>query len=161
MLRLTKLTDYGILLLTHIAEDETRLFASNDLSNATRIPSPTVSKVLQTLLGAGLLESIRGAKGGYRLARSAAEISVREIIDCFEGDIALTECNLDEGVCDQLSVCATQNNWKRINEAVRGALDNISLKDMTEKDFMPVFSIRKAMPIQSAGSLTKAGCEAV
>jgi len=161
MLRLTKLTDYGILLLTHIAADEARLFASNDLSNATRIPSPTVSKVLQTLLGAGLLESIRGARGGYRLARPASEISVREIIDCFEGDIALTECNLDEGACDQLSVCATQNNWKRINEAVRGALDNISLKDMTEKDFMPVFSIRKGMPIQSVGSLSKAGCEAV
>jgi len=160
MLRLTKLTDYGILLLTHIAADETRLFASNDLSNATRVPSPTVSKVLQTLLGAGLLESIRGAKGGYRLARSSAEISVREIIDCFEGDIALTECNLDDNACDQLSVCATQNNWKRINEAVRGALDNISLKDMTEKDFMPVFSIRKSVPIQSADSLSKAGCGA-
>ena len=160
MLRLTKLTDYGILLLTHIAADETRLFASNDLSNATRVPSPTVSKVLQTLLGAGLLESIRGAKGGYRLARPAAEISVREIIDCFEGGIALTECNLDESSCDQLSVCATQNNWRRINEAVRGALDNISLKDMTEKDFMPVFSIRKGMPIQSADVLTKSGCGA-
>jgi len=161
MLRLTKLTDYGILLLTHMATDETRLYASNDLSNATHIPSPTVSKVLQSLLSVGLLESVRGARGGYRLARASESISVREIIDCFEGDIALTECNLDEGACDQLSVCATQNNWKRINEAVRGALDDISLKDMTKKDFMPVFSIRKAMPIQSAGSLTNSGCEAV
>jgi len=161
MLRLTKLTDYGILLLTHIAADETRLFASNDLSNATRIPSPTVSKVLQALLGAGLLESIRGAKGGYRLARPADQITVREIIDCFEGDIALTECNLDESSCDQLSVCATQNSWKRINEAVRGVLDNISLKDMTEKDFMPVFSMKKAVPISSATASTpSAGCGA-
>jgi len=158
MLRLTKLTDYGILLLTHIAADEARLFASNDLSNATRIPSPTVSKVLQALLGAGLLESIRGAKGGYRLARPADQVSIREIIDCFEGNIALTECNLDDGVCDQLPFCATHNNWKRINEAVRGALDDISLRDMTAKDFMPVFAIRKGIPIGSTGESFKSSC---
>ena len=155
MLRLTKLTDYGILLLTHMAADDTRLFASNDLSNATHIPSPTVSKVLQALLGAGLLESIRGAKGGYRLTRSADEVSVREIIDCFEGHIALTECNMDDGECEQLPFCATQNNWKRINEAVRDALDNISLKDMTQKDFMPIFSMKKVLPISAGRSQSK------
>jgi len=150
MLRLTKLTDYGILLLTHMAEDEERLFASNELSNTTHIPSPTVSKVLQALLGAGLLESIRGARGGYRLARPASEVSVREIISCFEGHIALTECNLDDSDCEQLPFCATQNNWKKINGAVRDALQNISLKDMTEKDFMPVFSMKKVVSINSA-----------
>lgn len=161
MLRLTKLTDYGILLLTHIAADEARLFTSNDLSKATHIPSPTVSKVLQALLGAGLLLSIRGAKGGYRLARPASDVSVREIIDCFEGNIALTECNLDDSECDQLPFCSTQNNWKRINDAVRGALDDISLKDMTEKEFMPVFSIKKVVPINAVGTSTKSTCGAV
>ncbi|NOR40523.1 MAG: SUF system Fe-S cluster assembly regulator [Gammaproteobacteria bacterium] len=160
MLRLTKLTDYGILLLTHIAADDSRLFASNDLSKATHIPSPTVSKVLQALLGAGLLESIRGAKGGYRLSRPAAEVSVREVIDCFEGHIALTECNLDDGECEQLPFCSTQNNWKRINGAVRDALDSISLQDMTEKDFMPVFSMKKAVSISSVDPSSMANSEA-
>lgn len=154
MLRLTKITDYGILLLTHMASEQDRLFASNDLSVATRIPSPTVSKVLQALLGAGVLDSIRGAKGGYRLARPASEISVREIINCFEGNIALTECNLDEGECEQLPFCTTSNNWKRINEAVRDALGSISLKDMTEQDFMPVFSMKKVLPISSIASVS-------
>jgi FeS assembly SUF system regulator len=160
MLRLTKLTDYGILLLTHMAADNTRLFASNDLSNATHIPSPTVSKVLQALLGAGLLESIRGAKGGYRLSRPAAEVSIREIIDCFEGHIALTECNLDDGECEQLPFCGTQNNWKRINGAVRDALDSISLQDMTKKDFMPVFSMKRAVSISPADSPSIVSSEA-
>jgi FeS assembly SUF system regulator len=159
MLRLTKLTDYGILLLTHIAADDARLFASNDLSNATHIPSPTVSKVLQALLGAGLLESIRGAKGGYRLSRPAAEVSIREIIDCFEGHIALTECNLDDGECEQLPFCATQNNWKRINGAVRDALDSISLQDMTKKDFMPVFSMKKVVSISPVDSSSMVNSE--
>jgi len=149
MLRLTKLTDYGILLLTHMAMDEERLFASNELAGATRIPSPTVSKVLQTLLAAGLLESIRGARGGYRLARPAHEISVREIINCFEGKIALTECNLAESECEQLPFCATQNNWKKINTAVKDALQNITLKDMVEPEFMPVFRMEKVIPINA------------
>ncbi len=161
MLRLTKLTDYGILLLTHMASDETRLFASNDLSNATHIPSPTVSKVLQTLLGAGLLESIRGARGGYRLARPASQVSVREIINCFEGHIALTECNLDGSDCEQLPFCATQNNWKKINAAVKDALQNITLKDMAEADFIPVFSLKKVMPIHAGGKASGIGGEAV
>ncbi|MDX8402901.1 MAG: SUF system Fe-S cluster assembly regulator [Mariprofundaceae bacterium] len=147
MLRLTKITDYGILLLTHMASEQGRLFASNDLSVATHIPSPTVSKVLQALLGVGILKSIRGARGGYRLAKPASDISVREIINCFEGHIALTECNLDEGECDQLPFCTTSNNWKRINEAVHDALGSISLKDMTEQDFMPIFSMKRVLPI--------------
>lgn len=148
MLRLTKLTDYGILLLTHMATDEERLFASNDLAGATRIPSPTVSKVLQTLLAAGLLESIRGARGGYRLARPADTISVREIINCFEGKIALTECNLGDSECEQLPYCATQNNWKKINGAVKDALQNITLKDMLEPEFMPVFRMERGISIK-------------
>lgn len=147
MLRLTKLTDYGILLLTQMATDEERLFASGELASATRIPSPTVSKVLQTLLSAGLLESIRGARGGYRLARPADSISVREIINCFEGRIALTECNLAESECEQLPFCATQNNWKKINGAVKDALQNITLKDMVEPEFMPVFRMERMIPI--------------
>ena len=148
MLRLTKLTDYGILLLTHMAMDEEKLFASNELSNTTRIPSPTVSKVLQSLLAAGLLESIRGARGGYRLARPAAEISVREIINCFEGKIALTECNLAESECEQLPFCATQNNWKKINGAVKAALESITLQDMVEPEFMPIFRMERGISIK-------------
>lgn len=153
MLRLTKLTDYAILLMSHMASLEGGLQASGELASATRIPSPTVSKVLQALLGAGLLESIRGARGGYRLARPASQISVREIISCFEGHIALTECNLDDVECDQMAVCSTQGNWKRINQAIHDALQDISLQEMTQADFMPQFRLerpaasRKVVPI--------------
>lgn len=143
MLRLTRLTDYAILLMSYMAASEGSLFSSGELAGATRIPSPTVSKVLQALLGAGLLESIRGARGGYRLARPASQISVREIISCFEGGIALTECNLDDVACEQMAVCTTHGNWKRINQAIHDALQNISLKEMTQSDFAPLFRLER------------------
>lgn len=147
MLRLTKLTDYGILLMTHMASSDQGLHTAAELSAATRVPLPTVSKILQMLLHHDLLVSVRGARGGYQLARPASRVSVREIINAFEGSIALTECSLEEQECEQSKFCATINNWKRINDAVSQALDAISLADMAERDFMPVFRLQRTIPI--------------
>lgn len=150
MLRLTRLTDYGILLMTRMASSDKKLFAATELAESTRIPAPTVSKILQTLLHQGMLESIRGARGGYRLARPASQINVRDIIAVFEGDIALTECNLDHAHCDQSEACATSNHWKRINQAISQALESISLADMAEDNFMPVFRLQRGIPLKEA-----------
>jgi len=155
MLRLTRVTDYGILLMTELAKLEgdvkdTRLTA-NDLALSTRVPAPTVSKILQSLLHANLLGSVRGAHGGYCLTRSAADISVREIIQCLEGRIALTECNLDQGECEQMPFCSTSNNWKRINTAIHNVLEDISLADMAADGFMPVFMMKKAILMEASG----------
>ncbi|HXH72110.1 MAG TPA: SUF system Fe-S cluster assembly regulator [Mariprofundaceae bacterium] len=152
MLRLTKLTDYGILLMTHMASSKAELHSAGGLAEATHVPLPTVSKILQMLLHQGLLESIRGPRGGYQLARSADRISVREIIHTFEGSIALTECNLEDGECEQSAVCSTSNNWKRINLAVSQALESISLADMTQQDFMPVFRLQRAIGLTAVQS---------
>jgi len=147
VLRLTKLTDYGILLMTRMATSEDTLFAATELAEATRIPAPTVSKILQTLLHEGLLESTRGAKGGYRLTRHPSQINVRDIITVFEGCIALTECNLDDGNCDQSEVCSTSTNWKRINMAMLEALAAISLADMAKQDFIPIFRLQRGIAL--------------
>ncbi len=148
VLRLTKLTDYGILLMTHMAASEQGRFSAGELAEATQIPAPTVSKLLQMLLHEGMLESVRGAKGGYRLRRSAEQINVRDIIHVFEGAIALTECNRDDGGdCAQHAACLTSNNWKRINHAVGQALQDISLADMSAQNFMPIFKLQRGIAI--------------
>ncbi len=147
MLRLTKLTDYGILLMTHMASSEQGRFTAGGLAEITRIPAPTVSKILQMLLHEGLLDSTRGAKGGYSLSRSPTDININEIIQVFEGSLALTECNLDSSSCDQHDVCSTSGNWKRINRAVGQALQDISLSDMTEQDFVPVFRLQRGIAL--------------
>ena len=97
MIRITKQTDYGIVLLTHLAAHPDRHFNAPELAAEARLPLPMVSKILKLLAREGLLASHRGVKGGYSLARPAEEISMAEIIAALEGPIAITECVSVEG----------------------------------------------------------------
>lgn len=132
MLRITRQTDYGIILLTQFISAPTGSSVSaRDLARRTRLPLPMVGKILKALAQKRLLVSQRGAKGGYSLARRPSEISVGEIIAALEGPIAVTECNIHLGGCDFESFCLARSNWQRINRAVDQALQGITLEDMT------------------------------
>jgi FeS assembly SUF system regulator len=130
MIRITKQTDYGIVLLTHLAAHPERQFAAPELAAEARLPLPMASKILKLLARDGLLASHRGVKGGYSLARGAEEISMAEIIVALEGPIAITECVSVESDCTHEALCPVRSNWRRINEAVRGALEGITLAEM-------------------------------
>jgi len=147
MLRLSKITDYGMLLMSQLASSEQEVWKANGLSLATGVPAPTVSKILQSLLNSNLLSSQRGAQGGYQLARHPANITVREVVDALEGEIALTECNRDHSQCDQEEDCALRGNWLRINSAMRALLDSITLAEMSEQNFHPRFTHHPTTPI--------------
>ena len=132
MLRITKQTDYGIVLMTYFAGDKSRsVHNARDLATAAALPLPTVSKILKGLARADLLKSHRGVKGGYSLAREPDDIAVGEIIRAIEGPIAITEC-LDDSAsdCDIQRCCPVRANWQRINEAVRVALHAVPLTEM-------------------------------
>ena len=132
MIRITRLTDYGIVLLSQMALSPERRFNAPDLASETSLPQPMVSKILKQLARSGLLLSHRGVHGGYALSRSAESITVAEIITALEGPIAVTECIEDgPGSCDKEASCPVQSNWRRINVAIRGALDGITLAEMT------------------------------
>ncbi len=130
MLRMGKLTDYGIVLMSYLAQKTELQHSAHTLADAVRVPQPTVKKVLKSLSSAGLLKSERGVTGGYSLSRQANEISVAQIITAIEGPIALTECVSDESHCEQETHCSIQTNWTRINNAVFHALDEVKLSDM-------------------------------
>lgn len=132
MLRMTKKADYGIVLLTHMAGQPDGRFTAPELAAETQLPAPTVSKILKQLGREGLLESYRGAKGGYSLARAPQRISVAAMISALDGPIAVTECIDDvPGTCSQEDVCRLRGNWQQINVAVREALERISLAELT------------------------------
>ena len=133
MLRMTKQADYAIVLLTRMANVPESQLNASEIAGQTGLPQPIVSKILKLLARRGILASHRGAKGGYRLARAAADISVAQIIEAVEGPIAITEC-VDEtpGECSQEPVCPVRSNWQQINFAVRSALEQITLKEMTQ-----------------------------
>jgi FeS assembly SUF system regulator len=130
MIRITKQTDYGIVLLSQMAVEPHRQFNAPELAEAAGLPLPMVSKILKQLVRERLLTSHRGVKGGYSLARSSDDISVAELIAALEGPIALTECISVEGDCSHEASCKVRSNWERINDAVRGALEGISLSEM-------------------------------
>lgn len=130
MLRITKITDYGFLLLVYItANDETGLYNAKDLAQSTGIALPTVSKVLKILTKGGVLVSHQGSRGGYALAKPAAEISARQILEAMEGPVAITDCSSVDG-CPR--DCRVSNSWQRVNKVVYGALDGLTLLDMAE-----------------------------
>lgn len=130
MLRLSKMTDYGTVVMTTLARHPERLRNAADLAAETHIAAPTVSKLLKALAHSGLVDSVRGAHGGYRLARTAISIPMSEIISILEGPIAMTECAVHDGKCGIESDCDVRGNWQLINQAILGALENVTLADM-------------------------------
>ena len=131
MLRLGRLTDYGIVLMAHLAGAGPGPQTARGLAAETQLPLPAVSKLLKALARGGLLDSSRGPQGGYALARPPAEISVPEMIEVLEGPIALTDCTLHAGACSQESSCHVRTPWQQINRAVHDALARIRLSDLT------------------------------
>ncbi len=132
MIRMTKLADYGIVLLTHMAMDAPgSMRTAQELAERSRVPLPTTSKLLKSLARAGLVVSHRGRNGGYGLARDADRISVAEVIAAIEGPIGLTECGTGtEGACDMEPWCAAKGRWAPINQAIERALRDVPLSAM-------------------------------
>ena len=131
MIRLSKLADYGIVIMTNMARHPQRQHNAGAIAAESHIPLPMASKILKALARAGLLVSQRGVKGGYGLARSAATISVADVITALDGPIALTACIEDgPGECGIEALCPARANWQRINDAIRGALDGITVAEM-------------------------------
>lgn len=133
MIRLSRLSDYAVVLMTHMARAGEDVHNAHDLSSLTRLPAPTVSKILAILSRAEILESLRGRQGGYRLLRSPADISVEDIITAVDGPIALTLC-VEQGPtsCEVHQFCPSSVHWHRINAAIRGALAGVSLADLAD-----------------------------
>jgi FeS assembly SUF system regulator len=130
MLRVSKLTDYAVVVMTVLAEAGSDVSSAQALAERARLELPTVSKLLKQLGHAGLVESFRGVNGGYRIARAPESISVAEIVIAMEGPIGMTECSAHAGLCGHESHCGVRGNWQRINQAIESALQSVTLADM-------------------------------
>ncbi len=132
MLKVSKLTDYGIGLMTCLARRETgEPVTARGLSETMGVPLPTVSKLLKLLGGSDLLVSTRGAAGGYALARQPAQISLVDMVEALEGSMALTECTGNAGcACELEATCGLKANWTWINQQLLNTLRGISLQHM-------------------------------
>lgn len=144
MFRLNRLTDYAVVVMTQMAHDWRDVRTAPQIAQLIGIPLPTVAKLLSALARGGLVVSQRGAAGGYILSRPPEEIQVAAIIQALEGPIALTACvQGSEEHCEVASICPMQGNWNKVNLAIRTALEEVTLADMT-----PTFDI--GPPLEAA-----------
>lgn len=137
MIKLNKMTDYGIVVMVHLAQADGTVSTAPDIAAATGLSQPTVAKLLKTLVQGGLATSQRGAQGGYSLARPPKQISVVEAIEVLDGPLSLTDCvENDHESCEREKLCPMSGRWNRINAAIVGALESLTLADMMPYDFL-------------------------
>lgn len=149
MIRLSRLADYAVLLMSRMATAPDAVHNAVDLAQGTGVPTPTVSKLLATLTRASLLTSVRGAKGGYTLAQPARAITVAQIIAAIDGPIAITSCLEHPGSCGVETLCSSRAGWATINRAISNALEGVTLADLNAPMQFPALA-RPAPLSQSA-----------
>lgn len=131
MLRISKMADYGTVILTAMAHEPERTRNAVEIGTVTHLPVPSVSKILKIFVREGLVVSLRGAKGGYMLSRPPAEISTAQILTAIDGPIGLTECSVTPGLCSRETGCPVRGNWQGVNRVMIQALEQITLEQMT------------------------------
>lgn len=131
MIKVSKLADYAVVVLSELSRGKGKLLSANAIAESVAIPEPTVAKVLKLLAREQLVDSIRGAHGGYKLSMSEIEMTVADIVRAVDGPIALTACveNSDE-CCSYESSCPIKGRWDDVNDAIRNALKNVTLAEM-------------------------------
>lgn len=130
MLRISKLTDYAMVILSFLALDPAKIASASAIAGEVHLGVPTVSKLLKILSEAGLVRSFRGMGGGYQLAKTASEITVAEVVTAVEGHLAMTECCSTVNTCAIHSLCALKDNWQIINKVILDALASLTLQEM-------------------------------
>ncbi len=140
MLRLNRMTDYAVVVLGQMTRRPGLVQTAAHIAEGTAIPLPTTSKLLKLMAGSSLITSHRGANGGYSLDRAAEDVRVSEIVEALDGPIALTACvDGTEDQCDVESLCPMRGNWNRVNNAIREALESVSLAELIDpKDMFPL-----------------------
>jgi FeS assembly SUF system regulator len=146
MFRLSKTTDYGIVLLAQLARDPSaEPHNARELAASADLPVPMVSKILKALSKEGLLVSQRGSKGGYSLALKPEELTVSEMVRVLEGPVGLTDCAIGPALCEHESMCAVREPWQLISRAVEQALADVTLADLVRGRPSPAFDAVREM----------------
>jgi len=131
MLKISRLTDYATAVVLFLQRDN-KLQSSECIAQGVCLEIPTASKVLKLLTKAQILKSIRGANGGYKLAKDIADVSLYDVIAAIEGDTAITECTKTDSICSQEHDCDTRFGWQQVNDDIKNILLKMTIKRMAQ-----------------------------
>jgi Rrf2 family protein len=141
MLKLSKKTDYAIILLTHLGEQESPVSAQ-EVATFYKLPYPMVANILKQLVSSGLIESTRGQRGGYVLARSAEEINLSEIIRITDSTFELVECVHDDDLCKVHQCCPTRQPLIVLHQKIQQFVEETTLAAIIEDVQTNNFSVK-------------------
>ena len=134
MMQLTRKADYAIRSMIYLAGlPEDRVALIGEIAEATQVPPAFLAKILQRFVKAGIVISARGVSGGFSLACSPEQITLREVIETVEGPFAPNLCVMSNGTCSLSTTCPVHPVWRRIQSTVQGILDEVTLKTMIKK----------------------------
>jgi Rrf2 family protein len=139
MLRLSKKSDYALIAMKHLATrpDGGGSSSAREISESYDIPLELLAKVLQRLVRAKLLVSVQGTRGGYRLGRNAALISVADVIQAVDGPVTVTACSPDDHDCDQYTKCSIRDPLWKIKNKILDSLNTMSMAEMAAEAAAP------------------------
>jgi Rrf2 family protein len=132
VLKLTKKADYGLIALRHLASVPDSTASAKDIADLYHLPVPLLAKVLQKLKTSGILQSVAGTNGGYKLSRRPDRISALEVVRAIDGPVILTHCFTEHGACDQSENCTVREPLRRVHEAILELLNNFKITDLAE-----------------------------
>jgi Rrf2 family protein len=130
MLRFNQMTDYAVLLLRFMVQQQGHALSAQQLANGTSIARPSVSNIMKKLVISGICKSTQGSAGGYSLALPAVQISLWQVIQAMDGVTVISRC-LDQGeACAHEATCELKPQWQQLNGLFQGILDSIDFEQL-------------------------------
>jgi Rrf2 family transcriptional regulator, cysteine metabolism repressor len=140
-MKLSTRTRYGIRAVIELAQHkEKRPLQLKLIAERQGISIKYLEQLMSVLRSSGFIRSIRGSRGGYKLARSAEDIKLSEIFRCLEGPVTTAECTEDKDSCERAADCVAREVWVQVEEAIHGVLDSITLGDLVKRVESPRFN---------------------
>ncbi|MCB9988988.1 MAG: SUF system Fe-S cluster assembly regulator [Rhodospirillales bacterium] len=132
MIKISKLTDYAILVLYEMAKNPNTRLSAGYLAQKSGVPDPTVAKLLKIMAKEDLVKSVRGVNGGYILERAPEEIAVTDVITAIEGPVTITACSdaENEDCCSLSDNCPAKKGWQAVNAAITDTLGQMTLAEI-------------------------------
>lgn len=130
MLKLSRKTEYALMALRHLRE-KSGLTSAKEIAGTYNIPGELLAKTLQHMAREGIVETVQGPHGGYRLKADLETICLSDFIELLEGPVALTDCSIDQD-CEQLSTCTIRTPIHRINDTMKNVFNKVTLAEVMQ-----------------------------
>lgn len=142
-MKITQAEDYGIRCILYLSRHPKKVIPRWRIARAMDIPEPFLAKIAQDLARAGIIEIIRGRKGGYRLRIPPEELSVLQVMEAMSGQMFLSPCVLDPENCRRSPLCPVHETWAELRELIRQKLESTKFSDLVQREICLIDKRRK------------------